>query len=112
MSFTYEQIVGRLESIEIDLADRQAEFEQAARGYFRAKRDWEAELAAAFVESEGRNQEERRARALLSRMASEEYKDLIVAEAAYEGTRAVVRTLDTRASVLQSLLRAARETGA
>ena len=102
---TYAQVRERLEQIDTDLADRQFTHEGNCKDYFRAKRDYEAALARAFVESEGKNQEERRARALLKLMPSEAYKALVIAEANYEGTKAVMRTLEARGSVLQSLLR-------
>lgn len=112
-SLTYAQVRDRLEEIDRDLAQRQPEFEENARTYFKAKRDWEAALASAYVKAEGKNQEERRARALLSLMRDPAYKALVIAEADYEATKGVMRTLETRASIGQSLLRVtAQERGA
>ena len=93
-------VIHRLEEIERDLAIRQGAFEAAALGWFRAKRDRERQRALAFIAATGtvaeRNAVADRDTAMLG--ASE--------EAEYEALKAVVRTLETRASIGQSILRA------
>jgi hypothetical protein len=92
--------MARLAEIDADLARRQNEIEAAALDWFRAKRDREHALAAAFVASEG-GAEARKAHAVLTvgHVGREE-------EARYEAQRAVMRTLETRASIGQSILKA------
>jgi hypothetical protein len=92
-------VVHRLEQIERDLAIRQGALEAAALGWFRAKRDRERQRALAFIAAEGtvaeRNAIADRDTAMLG--APE--------EAEWEALKAVVRTLETRASIGQSILR-------
>lgn len=96
---TPQQVQERLEAIESDLAIRQNTFEAAAFAWFKAKRDREKRWAQAYLSAEG-PAHERKANA-----------DLAVAmvgaleEAEYEAVKAVVRTLETRATIGQSLLR-------
>ena len=99
---TPQQVQERLEAIEHDLAVRQNAYEAAALAWFRAKRDKEHRWARAYMEATG-PAHERKAQA-----------DLAVAlvgvteEAEYEAMKAVIRTLETRATIGQSLLRSAR----
>jgi hypothetical protein len=96
---TPQAVQERLEQIEQDLAVRQNTFEAAAFAWFRAKRAREKQWAEAYLSAEG-PAHERKARA-----------DLAVAtvgaleEAEFEAVKAVVRTLETRATIGQSLLR-------
>ena len=93
------QVTARLEEIERDLAIRQNALEAAALGWFRAKRDREREWATAYLAAEG-PAHERKARADLAVATVG-----TMAEAEFEALRAVVRVLETRASIGQSLLR-------
>lgn len=95
-------VIGRLEAIDVDLAARQNELEAAAKDMAFAKRDMEREYATAFLAAEG-NVEERKQRA---RLAVKD--DLKYAEATgkWEGLKAVVRVLESRATIGQSVLRA------
>lgn len=108
----YGQVRQRLETIEQELGEQQNDYGMKCADYFRAKRGYEEAYARAYVNAEGKNTEERKSRALLSLMQSEAYKSLVIAEAAYEGAKAVHRTLETRASIGQSLLRALQHEGA
>ena len=95
-----QQIMERLEEIERDLAQRQNEVAEAARGWFMKKRDREHDEAVAFIAAEGTDTKRRMiAKRDTSHIGREE-------EAAYVAATAVVRTLETRASIGQSLLRA------
>lgn len=92
-------VLHRLEQIETDLAVRQNTYEAAALAWFRAKREKEHARAVAFMKAQG-TVAERQAQADIetARIGMEE-------EAEYEATRAVMRTLETRASIGQSVLR-------
>lgn len=94
-----QAVIARLDAIEHDLAVRQNALEAAALAWFRAKRDRERQRALAFISATGtvaeRNAIADRDTAMLG--APE--------EAEYEALRAVVRVLDTRASIGQSLLK-------
>ena len=96
-------IMDRLAAIESDLAERQNELERAALGWYRTKRDKERARAEAFLLATGtvaeRNAVADRETAMLG----------VEDEARYEAHKAVVRVLDTRATIGQSLLRAQRE---
>lgn len=94
-------VIGRLEEIEADLAIRQNALEDAAMRMARAKRDYEREFAIAFLSAQG-PQEERKQRA---RIASELDREYAEATGLWEGLKAVVRVLETRASMAQSVLR-------
>lgn len=95
-------VMRRLEEIEADLALKQNELEDAAMAMARAKRDHEREYAMAFVATEG-TQEERKAKARLALKQDAHYAEAL---GRWEGIKAVVRTLETRASIGQSVLRA------
>lgn len=97
---TPEQVMVRLEAIETDLAARQNALEAAARSWFIAKRDRERDRALTFIQSSGTVAE----RSALADQATATMG--AQAEAEYEALKAVVRTLETRASIGQSILRA------
>ena len=96
---TPQQVQARLEEIEHDLALRQNTLEAAAWTWFKVRRDKEREWAKAYIAASG-PVHERKAHA-----------DLAVAtigvteEAEYEAVKAVVRLLEARATIGQSLLR-------
>jgi hypothetical protein len=96
----------RLEEIDDRLAILSNDLEDAALDWFRVKRKREKEWAQAFIGGEG-TAANRKAEA-----------DLAVAdvgvdeEAAWEGKKAVSRTLDTRAAIGMSILRAQSRVGA
>jgi hypothetical protein len=93
-------VLARLEQIEHDLAARQSVLESAALAWFRVKRDREQARARAFISAEGSVAQRQ---AIADRETALMGKD---EEAEWEAVRAVVRTLETRASIGQSLLRA------
>lgn len=94
-----QAVCERLLAIEEDLAVRQGALESAALAWYRLKRDKERAWAIAYIGADG-PVEQRKATATrdTSLIGKEE-------EAEYEALRAVVRTLETRASIGQSLLR-------
>lgn len=89
----------RLEEIERDLAVRQNVLEATALGWFRAKRDKERRWAQAYLSAEG-PAHERKAHADLAVCTVG-----VAEEAEFEAVKAVVRVLETRASIGQTLLR-------
>lgn len=94
-----QALVERLDAIEQDLATRQNEYEAAALSWFRSKRDKERRRALSFLQAEGTVAERTaKAESVTALIGSED-------EAAYEALKAVVRVLETRASIGQSLLR-------
>lgn len=105
-----DQIIGRLESIEQDVADRQEKGETSATDFFRAKRDFELEFAKKYMNAKG-SPTERKQAATEAMEKDPAYFALLESEGAYEGWKAAMRALEQRASIGQSLLRAQRETG-
>ena len=93
-------VMARLADIENDLAARQNTLERAGMAWFRAKRDKEKARAVAFLSAEGTVAERT---ALAESQTALDGKN---EEAEWEALRAVVRVLETRASIGQSLLRA------
>ena len=92
-------VVGRLESIELELALLQNEYETAAMEWFRAKRAKEKQWAVAFISAQGTVAERK---AIADRDTAEIGME---EEASYEAKRAAERVLSTRASIGQSILR-------
>lgn len=89
----------RLIAIEEDLAVRQGTLESAALQWYRLKRDKEHAWAVAYMRADGpAHQRKAEADRETAMVGKEE-------EALYEALKAVVRTLETRASIGQSLLR-------
>ena len=100
-------VVDRLDEIERDLANRQPEYEQAADDRARLVRDWDKRLAIHQRTAKGSNSEVRKAVALASAIEQDDlYERLKDAEARFEALRVVMRTLETRATIGQSILRA------
>src|SRR5690349_11482803 len=103
----YAQIVERLEEIEGDLADRQVDYEAAADNFHRLTRDYELRLAKASLVAHGSTATEKKWRALEAIAAADDdlYENLKEAEGRYEGLKAAVRVLETRATIGMSLLK-------
>ncbi len=93
------QLMERLEGIEQDLADRQNAFGSAAEDWYRAKRDKEHAKAVAYLKAEG-TVGERTAHA--DEQTALDGKE---AEAEFEALKAVVRVLETRATIGMALLK-------
>lgn len=97
----------RLADIEADLASRQNEYEQAADDRARLVRDWDKRLAIHAKQAKGPNSETRKAVALVAAIEQDDlYERLTDAEARFDALRVVTRTLETRATIGQSILRA------
>lgn len=95
-------IMHRLVGIENDLAVRQNALEAAARGWYTAKREVERTKAVALLSSDEKSVTEKKAHAEIASHSVEGAE----CEAEYEALKAVVRVLETRATVCQSLLKA------
>jgi hypothetical protein len=111
---TYDGWLQRLEDIENDLATRQAGFEQAARNVHKLERDYKLREARVALETRGATMTEKKWRTIDAIAASGDglYEALTIAEGDYEGYKAAIDVLKTRASIGQSLLRqAAQERG-
>jgi hypothetical protein len=92
-------VIEKLQGIERDLELRQNTLESAALNWYRAKRDLEHARAVAFLSAQGTVAERQ---ALASKETAMLGKE---AEAEYESLRAVVRTLETRATIGMALLK-------
>ena len=97
---TPQQVMDRLEQIDADLATRMNTLESAARNWFTAKRTKEHDRAVAFISAQGTVAERS---AIADRDTAQ---GGVQEEAEYEAIKAVVRTLEARASIGQSILRA------
>ena len=95
--------MNKLAAIENDLAQRQGLLETAAANWFNAKREREHDAAVAFLTTEGTVAERQAHATKATAMIGKE------SEAEYESLKAVVRVLETRATIVQSILRAQRE---
>lgn len=110
MTLTVQQITDRLEGIESDIFDRQEKGEGAAEKFYRAKRDYELAFALKYMNAKG-SPTERKQAATQAMEKDPAWFALLESEGAYEGWKAVMRALEQRASIGQSLLRSQREMG-
>lgn len=100
-------VIERLEAIEQDLGSRQGEYEKAADDRARLVRDWDKRLAIHQRTAKGPNADSRKAIALSTAIEQDDlYERLKDAEARYDSLKVVMRTLETRATIGQSLLKA------
>lgn len=96
-----------LEAIDKDLQERLPSYEHAAEQYYRLLRDWEKRLAVCARTAAGPNAEVRKAVALVSAIEMDDlYERYTEAEARYNALKVVMKTLEARATIGQSLLRA------
>lgn len=101
MSLTPAQIEQRLEEIERDLALRGPAYESAAEKWYRVLREREHKHAIEFIAALG-NTTERREKA-----KQETALIGMVEEAEYEGLRAAIKVMETRAMIGMALLKSA-----
>ena len=94
-----------LEKIDADLSTQRHKISSAASAFFRKKRDFELELAKAYVAAEGSNQKERESNALIHVHSLPVYVAFTTAEAQYHALTKVIGVLETRATICQSLLK-------
>ena len=93
------ELVARLEEIERDLETRGNLLEEAAQQWYVSKRHKEKARAVAFLSASG---------TVAERQATADQQtatDGVQEEALYESLKAVVRTLEARASIAQTLCR-------
>jgi hypothetical protein len=98
---TPTQIEQRLQDLEQDLAHRQNAYASAAEKWYRVLRDREHRHAVEFMRAEGqiteRKEQAKQETALIGQME----------EAEYEGLRAAIKVMETRAMIGMALLKAA-----
>jgi hypothetical protein len=100
-------VLDRLEAIEKDMAEKQNEYETVAEARARLVRDWDKRLAIHGKTAKGSSADVRKATALAGAIEQDQlYERLSDAEARFEALKVVMRTLETRATIGQSLLRA------
>lgn len=101
------EVQRRLWDIEEEMATKQPWYEEAADVLARVKREWDVRMAKALVVAEGSSKEQRESTALLAIVASDDdlYERLTDAEAKHNALRAVMASLQARASIGQSILR-------
>jgi hypothetical protein len=113
-ALTYVQILERLGTIESELGNRAADGDEAAQSYYDTKRDFELAWAQKYMQVQG-TVEERKQKTIQALWKSDDYVKYVKAQGDYEGWKAATRVLETRASILQSLLKAvtaeAKQTG-
>lgn len=101
------EVLRRLDEIEKDLAERQGEYEKAAGDRARLVRDWDRRLAIHGRTAKGSSADVRKSVALSNAIETDDlYERLQDAEGRFEALRVVMRTLETRATIGQSILRA------
>lgn len=106
MSMEPAAIMQRLAEIEHDLGHRQLELEAAAGDRARLIRDWEKRLAVATAHAKGGDANARKQAALVIAAEQDDlYERLSAAEGSYAALWAVVRVLDTRATIGMALLK-------
>ena len=111
MSATYDApqtVQGRLEQIEQDLAERQNDYEKAAKDRARYIRDWEKRLLIAQKTAHGPNAEVRKATAFVAAIEVDDgelYQNLTDAESEYDAIRVAVKVMEDRATIGQSILK-------
>lgn len=96
------EVLRLLSSIENDLANRQNAFEAAAGAWYTAQREMKRQAAHALLGSKASSVTEKRAQADLAAYDVEGSAQ----EAEYESLKAVIRVLETRATVCMSILKA------
>lgn len=96
------EVLRLLSSIEADLANRQNAYESAAGTWYAAQREMKRKAAHALLGSDASSVTEKKAEADLAAYDVEGS----AREAEYESLKAVIRVLEQRASICQSILRA------
>lgn len=101
------QVMATLTAIEQDLAERQNEYERAASDKARLIRDWDYRFALHHTRANGSDAASRKSAALVAAIEQDDlYDRLKAAESAYAALQTVMNTLDRRATVSQSVLKA------
>lgn len=99
-------VMARLAEIENDLAGRVNDYEAAAGERARLIRDWEKRLAISTAQAKGGDANARKQAALVMAASQDDlYDRLKVAEGAYAACHAVVRVLETRATIGMAILK-------
>ena len=94
-------VMHRLTQIERDLANRQNDFENAARDWHEAQREIRRQHATALLSSSKASVTEKKAEADIAASLCPGAEH----EALYEALKAVIRVLETRATICMSVLK-------
>ena len=113
VSVTVQQITERLEEIEKDLGERQEPYSLAAEAHVRTNREIELRMARVKLATKADTQTEKKDKALDAIAAAGDglYERHVDAEAEFEGARAAIKVLETRATIGMALLKSQREMG-
>jgi vacuolar-type H+-ATPase subunit I/STV1 len=95
-------VMARLASIENDLAERQNDYEEAARSHFDVVREQKKAWATALLTADAKSVTEKKAQGEVAAY----YVEGGETEAEYQALKAVVEVLSERASICQSILKA------
>lgn len=100
-------VIGGLDEIATDMANRQIEYENAARDRARCLRDWERRLALHTRKAQGATAEVRKANALVAAIEQDDlFERLSDAEARFDALRVVMKVLSDRSMIGMAILRA------
>lgn len=102
----YSEVNARLMAIERELEEKSSGWEDYEEELIRAQAEADKEEAKALLGTDRGNAEGRKADALLTTVKSGKYDRLVEAKVKREVARKRESTLDKRASILQSRLRA------
>lgn len=94
-------VMEQLTRIEHDLANRQNAYENAARDWYVAQREMKRQHAIALLGSSEKSVTEKKAEADIAAVGCDGSEH----EAEYEALKAVIRVLETRATILMSVLK-------
>jgi hypothetical protein len=113
VTLTVQQITERLEAVEKDLDELQEPYSGAAEAWVRADREWELRMVRGKFAIKAETQTEKKDRALDALSVAEDgiYQKHVDAQAEFEGMRAAVKVLETRATIGMALLKSQRELG-
>jgi hypothetical protein len=101
------RVIGGLDDIANDMAERMNPFEDAASRRARLTRDWDHRMAVCIRQATGPNAEVRKANALVRAIEMDDlYQQLTDAESDFEAQRVVLKVLSDRSMIGMAILRA------
>ena len=101
MTLTPAQIEQRLQELEQDLGNRQNLYAEAAEKWHRILREREYQHAVEFMKAKGNTTERREAAKAQTALIG------VAEEAEFEGLRAAIKVMETRAMIGMALLKSA-----
>jgi hypothetical protein len=101
------RVIGGLDDIANDMAERMNEYEAAASSRARLSRDWDKRMAICIRRADGSNAEVRKANALVHAIEMDDlYDRLTASEAQFEALKVVMKVLADRSMIGMAILRA------